>query len=181
MTDLMVAAQSLGLQISVFAASTDRELLSVFQSMAQQQLAALIMSADVSFGARRDLIVALAAHHAIPTIYPARDYVLAGGLISYAAEANSLSQQAGIYAGRILKGDKPADLPVVLPTTFELVLNLKTAKELGLTVPPTVFALANEVIESCGGASSSSSSAARRRGRSRRARSRASGCGASAC
>jgi len=147
MTDLMAAARSLGLQISVFAASTDRELLSAFQSMAQQQLAALIVSTDVSLAAHLNLITALAAHHAIPTIYAGRGYVLAGGLISYGTERDSVWQLAGIYARRILKGDKPADLPVVLPTKFELVLNLKTAKELGLSVPPTLFALADEVIE----------------------------------
>jgi putative ABC transport system substrate-binding protein len=147
MTELMAAARTLGLQISIFGASTDREFLSVFQSMVQQQLAALVVSTDASFAARRDLIVALAAHHAIPTIYPLRDYVLAGGLISYAPEFIDGYEQAGIYAGRILKGDKPADLPVMLPTKFELVLNLKTAKELGLTVPPTLFALADKVIE----------------------------------
>ena len=147
MTDLMAAARSLGLQISVFAASTDRELLSAFQSMAQQQLAGLVVSIDASPSTHGNLIVALAAHHAIPTIYGGRGLVLAGGLISYGTERASLSEQAGIYAGRILKGEKPTDLPVVLPTKFELVLNLKIAKELGLTVPPTLFALANEVIE----------------------------------
>jgi putative ABC transport system substrate-binding protein len=147
MANLMAAARSLGLQISVFAASTDRELLSAFQSMAQQQLAALVVTNDAFFAARANLIAALAAHHAVPTIYSGRGYVLAGGLISYGVEPDSLWQLAGIYAGRILKGDKPADLPVVLPTKFELVLNLKTAKELGLTVPPTLFALATEVIE----------------------------------
>jgi putative ABC transport system substrate-binding protein len=148
MTDLMAAARSLGLQISVFAASTDRELLSAFQSMAQQQLAAPLVSSDASLATHHlNLITALAAHHAIPTIYSDRGYVLAGGLISYNTKRDSLWQLAGIYAGRILKGDKPADLPVVLPTKFELVLNLKTAKELGLTVPPTLLAIADEVIE----------------------------------
>ena len=147
MTDLMASARSLGLQISVFAASTDRELLSAFQSMAQQQLAGLVVSIDASLSTHFNLIVALAAHHAIPTIYGGRGIVRAGGLISYGTERDSLSEQAGIYAGRILKGEKPADLPVVLPTKFELALNLKTAKELGLTIPPTLFALATEVIE----------------------------------
>jgi putative ABC transport system substrate-binding protein len=144
---LMAAARSLGLQLSVFQASTDREFLSAFQSMAEQHLAALVVSTDASFSARRDLIIALAAHHAIPTIYTAPEHVLAGGLISYTPEINSLHRQAGLYAGRILKGEKPADLPVVLPTKFELVVNLKTAKELGLTIPPTMLALADEVIE----------------------------------
>jgi putative ABC transport system substrate-binding protein len=108
---LMAAGRALGLQISIFEASTDREFLAAFQSMAQQHLAALIVSNDALFVARRDLIVALAAHHAIPTIYNARENILAGGLISYGPEVNSLHRQAGLYAGRILKGEKPADLP----------------------------------------------------------------------
>ena len=144
---LMAAGRNLGAQISVFEASTDREFLTAFQVMAQRHLAALIVSTDASFAARRDLIAALAAHHAIPAIYAAREYVLAGGLIGYSPEVNSLHRQAGLYAGRILKGEKPADLPVVLPTKFELVINLKTAKELGLVVPPNLLAIADEVIE----------------------------------
>jgi putative ABC transport system substrate-binding protein len=144
---LMLAGQNLGAQISVFEASTDREFLTVFQSMTQQHLAALIVSNDASFTARRDLITALAAHHAIPAVYGAREPVLAGGLISYSPEVNFLHLQAGQYAGRLLKGEKPADLPVVLATKFELVINLKTAKELGLIVPPNMLSLADEVIE----------------------------------
>src|SRR5262245_26660121 len=144
---LPTVGRNLGLQISIFEASTDREFLAAFQSMEQQHLAGLIVSNDALFAARRDLITALAAHHAIPTIYPAREYVLAGGLIGYGPEVNSLHRQAGLYAGRILKGEKPADLPVVLPTKFELVINLKTARELGLVVPPNLLALADEVIE----------------------------------
>jgi putative tryptophan/tyrosine transport system substrate-binding protein len=147
MAELTAAARTLGLQLSVFSAATDRELLTVFQSMAQQQLSALIVSTDASFIARRNQIVALAGHHAIPTIYSGRDYVLAGGLISYGVEIDSLHRQAGIYTGRILKGDKPADLPVVLPTKFELVINSKAAKELGLTIAPSLLAIADEVIE----------------------------------
>jgi putative tryptophan/tyrosine transport system substrate-binding protein len=145
--ELMAAARMLGVRLSVFSASTDRELLTAFQSMAQQQVSALILSSDASFTARRNQIVALAGHHAIPTIYSARDYVQAGGLIGYSVEHNSLHRQAGIYTGRILKGEKPSDLPVVLPTKFELVINLKTAKALGLTIPPNVLAIADEVIE----------------------------------
>jgi putative tryptophan/tyrosine transport system substrate-binding protein len=147
MPALMAAARSLGLQLSVFEASTDREFLSAFQSMAEQHLAGLIVSTDALFTARRDLVIALAAQHAIPAIYTAREQVLAGGLISYAPEVNSLHVQAGRYAGRILKGEKPAALPVVLPTKFELVVNLKTARELGLLIPPTLLAIADEVIE----------------------------------
>jgi len=140
MPGLMAAAQNLGMEISVFEASTDRELLSAFESMAKQHIAALIRSTDVALNARSDLIGALAAQHAIPTM-------MAGGLISYGSEVNSLHRLAGLYAGRILKGAKPADLPIVLPTKFALVINLKIAKELGLTVPPTLLALADEVIE----------------------------------
>jgi putative tryptophan/tyrosine transport system substrate-binding protein len=147
LAELTSAARTLGLRLSVFSAATDRELLTAFQSMAQQQISALIVSTDVSFGVRRNEIAALAGHHAIPTIYSGRDYVLAGGLIGYGPEVNSLQRQAGIYVGRILKGDKPPDLPVVLPTKFELVINSKAAKELGLTVPPSLLAIADEVIE----------------------------------
>jgi putative ABC transport system substrate-binding protein len=146
-TGLMAAGRTLGIQISVFEASTDREFLTSFESMAQQHLAALIVSPDASLIARRDLIAALAAHHAIPTIYTRRENVLAGGLISYGPEVNSLHRQAGLYAGRILKGEKCADLPVVLPIKFQLVINLKTAKELGLILAPTLLAIADEVIE----------------------------------
>jgi putative ABC transport system substrate-binding protein len=147
MAGLMEAARTLGIQISVFAASTDREFLSAFQSMEQQHLAALIMAPDASFGVRRDLIVALAAHHAIPAMYVTRDFAMAGGLISYSPEVGPLWRQAGLYAGRILKGEKVADLPVVLPTKFELVINLRTAKELGLTVPLQMLIVADEVVE----------------------------------
>jgi putative ABC transport system substrate-binding protein len=108
--------------------------------MAQQHIAGLIQSTDVSFNARGDLITALAGHHAIPL-------VSATGLISYGPEVNTLHRQAGLYAGRILKGEKPPDLSVVLPTKFELVIDLKIAKELGLTVPPALLARADEVIE----------------------------------
>jgi putative ABC transport system substrate-binding protein len=145
--ELTAAARTLGFQISDFVANTDRELLNAFQSIAQQKLAALIVSTDASFTARRNQIVALAAHHAIPTIYAGRSFVEAGGLISYGVEAVSLYRQAGIYTGRILKGDKPADLPVMLPTKFELVLNLKTAKELGIEVPLPLLIRIDETIE----------------------------------
>jgi putative ABC transport system substrate-binding protein len=144
---LTAGAKALGLEISVFEATTDRDLLTAFESMAKQQIAALIVSIDASFSARLNQIVALAAHHRIPAIYPGSGYVRAGGLISYGSEGASLERQAGIYAGRILKGDKPADLPVVLPSKFELVINDKTAKELGIEVPLSMLMRIDEVIE----------------------------------
>jgi putative ABC transport system substrate-binding protein len=147
MAELTTAARTLGLRLSVFSATSDRELLTAFESMAQQQLSALIISTDVSFTTRHNQIVALAGHHAIPTIYTGRDYVLAGGLISYGAEVNSLRRLAGIYTGRILKGDKPADLPVLLPTKYELVLNSTAARELGLEIPLSMLIRIDEVIE----------------------------------
>jgi putative ABC transport system substrate-binding protein len=147
MVGLMAAAQTLGFKISVFAASTDGELLSTFESMAQQHIAALIISPDALFLARRDLIAALAVHHAIPTISAGPDSVVAGALIGYGPDVNTLHRQAGLYAGRILKGERPADLPIVLPTKFELDINLKTAKALGLTMPQTLLFAADEVIE----------------------------------
>ena len=147
MKALMEASRTLGVHISVFEASTDREFLSAFESMGQQHIAALILGTDASFNVRLELIAALASHHAIPTIYAPRESVMVGGLISYAAEVDSLNRQAGLYAGRILKGEKPGDLPVLQPTKFELAINLKTAKALGLTLPQTLLVAADKVIE----------------------------------
>jgi putative ABC transport system substrate-binding protein len=148
LTNLMAAARTmLGRQLAVFTANTDQEVSAAFQSMAQQRIAALIVSTDATFIARRYQITALATQHAIPAIYPLRTYVEVGGLVSYGVETDSLYRQAGIYAGRILKGEKSSDLPVLLPTKFELVFNLKTAKALGLNIPPTLLAISNEVIE----------------------------------
>jgi putative ABC transport system substrate-binding protein len=141
------AGQSLGLRLSFLKASSERELEMAFAELARQQLKALMIGADPLFISNRDQIVALAARHAIPTIYGWRDFVLAGGLISYGASLIGAYRQAGGYAGRILKGAKPPELPVEQPTKYELVVNLNTAKALGLTVPQSLLARADEVIE----------------------------------
>jgi putative ABC transport system substrate-binding protein len=141
------AAAALGLEVSVLNARSDGEIEATFASFAKRRPDAMLIPSDPLFLSRARRIVALAAEHALPTIYGRRPYTEDGGLISYGDDIAYGYRQMGVYAGRILKGEKPADLPVVLTNKFELVINLKTARALGLAVPPTLLAIADDVIE----------------------------------
>jgi len=145
--NLQAAAQALGRRIEVLSAASEAELETAFATMTQQQLGAVFVNIDSFFTAHADQIVTLAARHRVPASYPLRDFVTAGGLMSYDANFAEAFRRAAIYAGRILKGEKPADLPVMQPTRFQLAINLATAKALGLTIPDKLLALADEVIE----------------------------------
>jgi putative ABC transport system substrate-binding protein len=140
-------ARSLGLTIHVLNASTDRDLDVVFDALPRLRIRGLALQGEPFFDSRRHRIIELAERQAIPTIYAWREYVAAGGLMSYGTNLTDNYRQAGIYVGRVLKGESPAEMPIVRPTKFELVINLKTAKALGLDVPPTLLARADEVIE----------------------------------
>jgi putative tryptophan/tyrosine transport system substrate-binding protein len=145
--DVLAAAPAIGLTVQVLNAGTDREIDAAFVSLVQARTGALLVGNDLLFNNRIEQVVALAARHAIPTMYPQREFVVAGGLISYGPSLIEQYRQVGLYTGRILKGEKPTDLPVQQETKIELIINLKTAKTLGLEVPDRMLALADEVIE----------------------------------
>jgi putative ABC transport system substrate-binding protein len=145
--DLQAAARTLGLQLVIVNAGTDRDLELAFAAFSQQRVGAVLVSNSNFFNRHTEQLAALAAHHALPALYPFREYALAGGLMSYGSSLAYGYHLAGVYTGRILKGEKPGELPVQQSTKLELVINLKTAKALGITIPETLLATADEVIQ----------------------------------
>jgi putative tryptophan/tyrosine transport system substrate-binding protein len=144
---LQPAARALGLKLQILNASADREFDTAFATLVQQRASGLVISGDTFFSTRTEQLAALSFRHAVPAIYQYRPFVAAGGLMSYGSDETEYYRLIGIYAGRILKGEKPADVPVQQLTKVELLINLKTAKALGITVPQSILSRADEVIE----------------------------------
>ena len=141
------AARLLGMSVETVFARNEDEIVAAFSTLAQKRVDAIDVFPEALFSSRAELMATLAAKHALPTMFSGTEFPRAGGLMSYGSDIADSYRQAGVYAGRVLKGEKPADLPVVQPTKFDLVINLKAAKALGLAVPPTLLAIADEVIE----------------------------------